>query len=133
MNKMRRNLIKIRSCAILSWFRFSSYFKVERPKRPKSGLKGQTHGGKQEKCGGGGGGGDGGGKTIEMWWRWWCWWWRENNKNVEEEEGKQKRSYIDPTSTLHRPHIDPIKTIKMRRKRKNNQNEVEEEEEGKQK
>ena len=28
MNKMRRNLIKIRSCAIFSWFKFSSYFKV---------------------------------------------------------------------------------------------------------
>ena len=30
MNKMRRKLIKIRSCAILSWFRFSSYFKVDK-------------------------------------------------------------------------------------------------------
>ena len=39
----------------------------------------------------------------------------------------------DPTSTLHRPHIDPIKTIKMRRRRReNNKNEEEEEEEGKQ-
>ena len=30
MNKMRRNLIKIKSCAIFSWFRFSSYFKVDK-------------------------------------------------------------------------------------------------------
>ena len=30
MSKMRRNLIKIRSCAIFSWFRFSSYFKVDK-------------------------------------------------------------------------------------------------------
>ena len=31
MNKMRRNLIKIRSCVIFSWFRFSScYFNVDR-------------------------------------------------------------------------------------------------------
>ena len=38
---------------------------------------------------------------------------------------------IDPTSTPHRPYIDPIKTIKMRRRRrrKNNRNEEEEEEE----
>ena len=34
MNKIRRNLIKIRSCAIFSLFRFSSYFKVD--KRPIS-------------------------------------------------------------------------------------------------
>ena len=30
MNKMLWYLIKIRSCAILSWFRFSSYFKVDK-------------------------------------------------------------------------------------------------------
>ena len=30
MNKMRRNLIKIRSCAIFSWVRFFSYFKVDK-------------------------------------------------------------------------------------------------------
>ena len=30
MNKMRRNLIKIRSCVIFSWFRFPSYFNVDR-------------------------------------------------------------------------------------------------------
>ena len=29
-SEMRRNLIKIRSCAIFSWFRFSSYFKVDK-------------------------------------------------------------------------------------------------------
>ena len=28
MSKMRRNLIKIRSCAIFSWLRFSSYLNV---------------------------------------------------------------------------------------------------------
>ena len=30
MSKMRRNLIKIRSCAIFSWLRVSSYFKVDK-------------------------------------------------------------------------------------------------------
>ena len=30
MSKMRKNLIKIRSRAIFSWFRFSSYFKVDK-------------------------------------------------------------------------------------------------------
>ena len=30
MNKMHRNLIKIRSCAIFSWFRFLGYFKVDK-------------------------------------------------------------------------------------------------------
>ena len=30
MNKMRRNLIKIRSCVIFSWFRISSYFNVDK-------------------------------------------------------------------------------------------------------
>ena len=30
MNKMRMNLIKIRSCVIFSWFKFSSYFKVDK-------------------------------------------------------------------------------------------------------
>ena len=49
---------------------------VKRPWWPKSGLNGQTQGGKQRKCGCGGGG-----KTIKLWWRWW-WWWRENNRNV---------------------------------------------------
>ena len=65
---------------------------------------------------------------------------RENNKNEEEEEEeeeeegnvvkKKKDSLLsltilidffqiaDPTSTPHRPYIEPIKTIKMRRKRK---------------
>ena len=71
MNKMRRNLIKIRSCAILSWFRFSSYFKVD--KRLRFLLVFYW-------------------KTIEMWW--WRWRRGENNQNEEdeeeEEEGKQK-------------------------------------------
>ena len=30
MNKMHRNLIKIRSCAIFSWFKVSSCFKVDK-------------------------------------------------------------------------------------------------------
>ena len=30
MSKMRRNLIKIRSCAIFSWLRVPSYFKVDK-------------------------------------------------------------------------------------------------------
>ena len=30
MSKMRRYLIKIRSCAIFSWLRVSSYFKVDK-------------------------------------------------------------------------------------------------------
>ena len=30
MSKMRRNLIKIRSCAIFSWLTVSSYFKVDK-------------------------------------------------------------------------------------------------------
>ena len=33
MSKMRRNLIKIRSCAIFTWLRVSSYFRVD--KRPR--------------------------------------------------------------------------------------------------
>ena len=62
---------------------------------------------------------------------------RENNKNEEEEEEEEEGNVVktkdsllsltilidffqiaDPTSTPHRPYIDPIKTIKMRRKRK---------------
>ena len=30
MNKIRSDAIKIRSCAIFSWFRISSYFKVDK-------------------------------------------------------------------------------------------------------
>ena len=42
---------------------------------------------------------------------------------------RRRENNNDPTSTVHRPHIDPIKTIKMRRwRRENNRSEVEEEE-----
>ena len=44
MSKMRRNLLKIKSCAIFSWFRFSSYFNAPINVKPAGG-------------GGGGGGG----------------------------------------------------------------------------
>ena len=30
MSKMRGNFIKIRSCVIFHWFRFSSYYKVDK-------------------------------------------------------------------------------------------------------
>ena len=102
MNKMRRDAINISSCAIFSWVRISSYFKVVFCAGISLACAGINYLGdvigycldvmikmrrdliKIRSCGGGGGG-----KTIEMWW-WWWWWWRENNRNVVVvEEGKQ--------------------------------------------